>query len=74
MRIGMLWFDNEPKKSTADKVLGAARYYHQKYGATATLAYVHPNMGKAEIEGITVKFSKEILPNHVWIGVEKQDG
>lgn len=71
--LGMLWFDNDSKKSLETKVHEAAQYYREKYGAKANLCYVHPSMSMADVHhlnGIEVRTSRSILPNHLWLGVE----
>lgn len=44
MNIGMLWFDNDPKKSLQQKIDGAVQYYEKKYGRKPNLVFVHPTM------------------------------
>ena len=44
MKIGMLWFDNDPKTELGLKIERAASYYRSKYGCNPTLCYVHPSM------------------------------
>jgi len=44
MKIGMLWFDNDPHTTLAAKVEKAAAYYITKYGRTPTVCFVHPSM------------------------------
>lgn len=44
MKIGMLWFDNDPHTDLAAKVERAASYYRSKYGKTPTVCFVHPSM------------------------------
>jgi phosphotransacetylase len=71
MVIGMLWFDNDPKKSLADKVLDAADYYRKKYRAVVNCCYVHPSMiqdGELQVDNVVVKANKSVLPNHLWMG------
>jgi len=48
MKIGMLWFDNDPHTNLAAKVEKAAAYYITKYGRTPTVCFVHPSMLPAE--------------------------
>jgi hypothetical protein len=73
MKIGMLWFDNNPTRTLAQKIEEAAAYYQKKYGTTPNLAFVHPWMqtpgSSNNVDGIEVKTSKSILPNHIWIGI-----
>lgn len=79
MNVGMLWFDNDPKSDVFAKVHRAAEYFNQKYGEQATLCFIHPSMmnghasklkpdEKLVIEGVELRTSGTILPNHFWIG------
>ena len=74
--IGMLWFDNEPKSSLAEKVNRAAEYYKNKYGKSPNKCYINPKARekkhKGIINGIKIFTSPTILPNHIWIGREVQ--
>lgn len=78
--IGMLWFDNEPKKSLDEKIADAAIYYRQKYGLIARYVLVHPSMIPARpkpvdaqpeeeyrLGDILVQQYKSLLPNHLWV-------
>jgi hypothetical protein len=72
MRTGMLWFDNDPKTDLPTKVSRAADYYQKKYGCTPNLCFVHPSMLKpegAKSNGIEMRASRQVLPNHLWLGV-----
>lgn len=74
MKTGMLWFDNDPKTKLAEKIAGAARYYQQKYGARPNLCFVHPSMAEPGVEsagGVQVRATRQIRPNHLWIGVQE---
>lgn len=74
MKIGMVWYDNDPKKTLEDKVIEAAARYRQKHnGAVPTTGYVNPKAieGKtAVIAGVTLLASNHLLPNHLWLEVE----
>jgi hypothetical protein len=77
MRVGMMWFDGDREHSLADRIERAADYYHTKYGARPTLCYMHPATGAQEATGgprdLTVRTSREVLPDHFWLGVESGD-
>lgn len=76
MRTGMLWFDPDPKTDLAAKIADAMAYYQKKYGAKPNLCFVHPTMiGMAECaNGIEIKTNRAIRPNHLWLGIQIQDG
>jgi len=74
MHTGMLWFDNSQTALNA-KIRKAIDYYHKKYGRSPDLCLVHPSMLKdsnLEVEKITVRPYRPVLPGHLWIGVEDQ--
>lgn len=71
MKTGMLWFDNDPKVDLQAKIARAADYYRKKYGIKPDLCFVHPSMVGAEPvarNGIEVRTTQLVLPNHLWIG------
>lgn len=73
MNTGMLWFDNDPKLDIQAKIIKAADFYQKKYGVHPDLCYVHPSMlmnGELRRNGIQVKPSQRILPNHFWLGIK----
>lgn len=85
MKIGMLWFDNDPQEDIPAKVGRAAKYYRAKYGKNPTLCFVHPSMLRSSpavkedqtdegdpgfvAAGVEVRTNQTILPNHFWIGL-----
>lgn len=73
MTKGMLWFDNSTL-TLAEKIRKAAEYFHKKYGRVPDLCLVHPSMLEGEtheIEGITARPYRPVLPGHIWIGFEE---
>lgn len=72
MKIGMLWFDDDPTRPLSEKIERARRRFEEKYGYCANLVYLNPAMAGAagvQIEGVEVKQAKSILVNHLWLGV-----
>jgi len=74
MTTGMLWFNNDPNTSLAQKIAEAMAYYQKKYGLAPDLCLVNPSMltgaNLPGIEGITVRPYRPVLPGHIWIGRE----
>lgn len=71
MDIEMLWFDNDPHTSLAEKVRRAAEYYQRKYGCAPTFCLVHPAMLRDAQESaipLPVRLSHRIPRGHLWIG------
>lgn len=74
MRTGMLWFDNDPTTDLANKILRAAAYYQKKYGNKPDLCFVHPSMilkAMVKPSGIDIRPNKQVLPNHLWLGIQE---
>jgi len=85
MKTGMLWFDDDPKRSISEKVERAALRYREKYGVAPDLCYANPasladspesvqpkaasSSAGKGLSRITLKHARSILPNHFWLGV-----
>jgi hypothetical protein len=76
MDVGLLWFDNDPRREIEEKVKRAADYYRDKYGHKPNVCFVHPSMlsgnGKRTVlraDGVEVRPGRAILPNHFWVGI-----
>lgn len=77
MLTGMLWFDNSQTALTV-KIQKAVDYYHKKYGRNPDLCLVHPSMldknqRQLEINKLTVRPYRPVLPGHIWIGIEDKN-
>jgi hypothetical protein len=76
----MLWFDNSQTALTV-KIQKAVDYYSKKYGRSPDLCLVHPSMLDAsernqrqlEINKLTVRPYRPVLPGHIWIGIEDKN-
>lgn len=76
MDIGMLWFDDDPKRDLEAKVANAVKHYREKFGQQPTVCYVHPSMlsEPATMANVLVKPSRTVMHGHLWIGVQHQQG
>jgi hypothetical protein len=79
MNEGMLWYDNNPKATFAQRILQAIEYYKHKYGKTPTSCLVHPkalqveqNLSDGHIP-VMVKAASYVLPNHFLLGIDEGD-
>ena len=73
MHTGMLWFDNNSTIALTLKIEKALDYFRKKYGREPNLILVNPSMlneEKLQIEKITVRPYRPVLPNHLWVGIE----
>jgi len=82
---GLLWFDSDPKRGLADKVLRAAARYRDKYGDWPNTCFVHPRalegvpevatehvIRRLECE-VRVLAASNILRHHFWLGVRREN-
>jgi hypothetical protein len=81
MEIGLLWYDDNKKKSLEKKVNEAVAAYCAKprsAGQRPNTCYVHPSMvsGEPEIRlnGVRVVATTIVAPHHLFVGLEKADG
>jgi hypothetical protein len=81
MEIGLLWYDDDPRRDLEDKVRQAALRYRAKYGRWPNTCYVHPQAVTDQMEQelrvpcpkrqrivIRVVSAPNILPHHYWLG------
>ncbi|MCS7179605.1 MAG: hypothetical protein RML46_12685 [Anaerolineae bacterium] len=79
--IGLLWFDDDPRRDLEEKVGNAARRYMEKFGRPPTVCYVHPSMVghlispdnghlvlKVEGRDVCVVPRRSVLRDHFWLG------
>jgi hypothetical protein len=76
MKTGMMWFDNDPRRSLAEKVAKAADYFREKYQLAPNTCMVHPSMlaeHTFRAGNVEVRPLRGVLPGHLWIGVEEDE-
>jgi hypothetical protein len=72
MNVGMLWLDEDSKRSLEDKIQRAIEYYHEKYGRTPELCLVNKQMlseQEVKVGAVKVQPAKNVLPHHFWLGM-----
>ena len=77
MNIGLLWFDNDPRRDLNEKITRAAKRYREKYGIAPNVCYVHKsalsgNGNTAKVGQIQVEILPSVLLHHLWIGQEEE--
>ena len=77
MKQGLLWFDNDPKRSLEEKIAQAAERYYQKFGHRPNTCFVNPQMFPGQevrpATGVRVVSAHDVLPHHLWLGVATSD-
>ena len=70
---GLLWFDDNPNRSLADKVSQAATRYQSKFGQRATVCLVNEidmNGCGGVVGDIEVQVKPNMLRHHFFVGVD----
>ncbi len=73
MKQGLVWYDNDPKKSLDDKLSEAAHRYKEKFGVEPNVCYIHPShydAQRATIAKMRMIRAPQVLPNHLWLEAE----
>ena len=72
MNVGMLWLDDDKKRSLEEKVDRAVEYYREKYGRMPEMCLVNKEMLAEEkkIGKVSVQPWTAILPHHFWVGMK----
>jgi len=71
MKIGLLWFDNDRKRSLEDKISAGAERYFEKFGVQPNVCYVNPRAlegDEGQIGDLRVCAAQNILRHHFWLG------
>lgn len=72
MEIGMLWKDDDGRRTLAEKISLAAEYYQNKYGETPTVCYVHPSLlpqNAENVAGLRLLAARTVQVDYFWLGV-----
>jgi hypothetical protein len=78
MRVGLLWFDDDPREQLEDKVIHAVLHYRHKYGHSPNLCFVYPSAfgdGKGQVreaDGAEIRPGRSVLRDHFWLGVAEE--
>jgi len=72
VKVGWMWFDNDPGRSIEEKIQLAVQRYRTKFGRFPNTCYV--NQRSVTGDGfhcgkVKVVAAPNILPHHFWLGV-----
>lgn len=74
MITGMLWYDDSGMPLDV-KILGALKAHKEKHHRTATVCVINPLMrpprGVPNIEGVDIRFQRNVLLDHFWVGDDR---
>jgi hypothetical protein len=74
MKEGLMWFDNDPRRSLVEKVGRAAERYSSKFGRSPDTCYVNPRMVLANdtsdaLCAVRVRPVRTIPIHHFLVGI-----
>ncbi|MCC6178267.1 MAG: hypothetical protein IT305_23430 [Chloroflexi bacterium] len=70
MKVGILWYDANPKLAAQDRLAEAAARYADRFGHAANCCHVNP----AEVfddPSVQVVADPVVLPHHLWVGYDE---
>jgi hypothetical protein len=70
MTEGLLWYDADARRPTAQKIEDAATRYRERFGRAANCCHVHPSE-QIEHTAVNVVANPRIQPHHYWVGVDE---
>ena len=74
MKDGWMWFDDDKKRTTEEKVALAIVAYRNKHGYKPNACYLHVSHPCLERVGpVNITHVPHILPNHFWLGIEEKE-
>jgi len=74
MKVGWMWFDNDPNRTIEEKVRRAAEKYRAKFGRFPNTCYVNQAAiaeSETKVGRVKVIGAPNILPHHFWLGVHQ---
>jgi hypothetical protein len=71
MKVGLLWYDADPKRACQMKIDDAAERYLEKFGVPPNACHVNPR-DKVSHPWLAVVANKAIRPNHFWLGIDEE--
>ena len=76
MKEGLLWFDNDPRRTLTDKVRLAVARYTRKHGIKPSRCFVHKDTPgiPASFNGVEIRAGESVLRNHFWLGDDDESG
>ena len=76
MKVGWMWFDNDPKRSIEEKIQQAVGRYYLKFKHYPNRCYVNEQLIDGDsftVGRVKVVAAPNILPHHFWLGVSDEE-
>lgn len=78
MSTGLLWYDDDPKKSLERKIGDAVARYQERFGVLPNACYVHGERAEARRQATVGERQLAVVPirairaHHYWVGAEQE--
>ncbi|MFO7168385.1 MAG: hypothetical protein DIU80_010205 [Chloroflexota bacterium] len=63
----LVWYDESPKKSAAEKIQDAIAAYVARFATAPTLVLVN-SADHADVGGVVIRSERTVQPNNFWVG------
>jgi hypothetical protein len=73
MKVGLLWYDPDPKKPAQEKIDEAATRYVERLGVAPNACHVNPTQLTTH-PSLRVVASPWVRPFNFWVGVDESVG
>ena len=74
--MGMMWFNNNPKTTFREKVIGGVEFFREKYkweGLVEVRVRTIPDTPYEQIPKVNVEQMYEMIKHNFWIGIAEGD-
>jgi hypothetical protein len=71
MTMGMMWLEQDSKKTLEQIVKEGVEYYQKKYKKTPKYCYVSSSYSEQEVENIIIKPYISILSKNFWFTIDE---
>ena len=71
MKMGLLWYDGDPKRALECKIDQAMERYLARFGEEPDTCHLNPSQ-VCKHQKVNVVANHLIRPNHVWVGLDEQ--
>lgn len=76
MKVGLLWYDGDPRRRVEEKIRRAAQRYQERFGREPDTCYVNPAV-LAQVQEppshLRVVGKPNILPHHFLVGIADKE-
>jgi len=64
----LLWFDDTPRRTSADKIAAGIAAYRERFGTAPAVVLTHEDE-RVDVGGVEVRSEGYVRRNNFWIGI-----